>query len=111
MISSNPSLGFDLHPCAVTESESVKLKHHWLQPLHRWLSSREVHRPRSARWLCKLIPAQCPFERDIQIGAWHWHIPPLCKLNPFYEDLMLLRFRALSFLADECGEDVTPYCR
>ncbi|WP_333254065.1 MULTISPECIES: Mo-dependent nitrogenase C-terminal domain-containing protein [unclassified Microcoleus] len=27
-----------------------------------------------------------------------------------YEELVGLRFRLLSFLADVCGEDVTPYC-
>ncbi|WP_069791510.1 Mo-dependent nitrogenase C-terminal domain-containing protein [Cyanobacterium sp. IPPAS B-1200] len=37
-------------------------------------------------------------------------IPPLCKFNPLYEDLMMLRFRALSFLS-EIGEDITPYCQ
>ncbi|NJR60273.1 MAG: hypothetical protein HC769_16410 [Cyanobacteria bacterium CRU_2_1] len=38
------------------------------------------------------------------------HIPPLCKLNPFYEEIMMLRFKALQFLADVCCEDVTIYC-
>ncbi|MDY7024694.1 MAG: Mo-dependent nitrogenase C-terminal domain-containing protein, partial [Cyanobacteriota bacterium] len=37
------------------------------------------------------------------------HIPPLCKLNPVYDELISLRFRALCYLADECGEDITPY--
>jgi hypothetical protein len=36
------------------------------------------------------------------------HIPAMCKLNPLYDQLVGLRFRALSYLADECGEDVTP---
>ncbi|OKH57096.1 Mo-dependent nitrogenase C-terminal domain-containing protein [Scytonema sp. HK-05] len=33
-------------------------------------------------------------------------IPPLRKLNPAYEQVVSLRFKALSYLADECGEDV-----
>jgi hypothetical protein len=33
----------------------------------------------------------------------------LCKLNPLYEQLVGLRFRALSYLADDCGEDVSQY--
>jgi tellurite resistance protein len=37
------------------------------------------------------------------------HIPPMCKINPLYEQLVGLRFRALSYLADKCGEDVSPY--
>jgi hypothetical protein len=61
--------------------------------------------------LCKLIPAQCPFERDVKFfGHTLFHIPPLCKLNPLYEEVVALRFRGLCYLADECGEDVTPYC-
>ncbi|MFM7527545.1 MAG: Mo-dependent nitrogenase C-terminal domain-containing protein [Nodosilinea sp.] len=36
------------------------------------------------------------------------HIPPMCKINPLYEQLVGLRFQALSYLANECGEDVTP---
>lgn len=38
-----------------------------------------------------------------------YHIPPLCKLNPLYNEVMALRFRALSYLSDTCGEDITPY--
>lgn len=71
----------------------------------------KVHHPRVAKLICKVIPACCPFERDVQIlGRTLLHIPPLCKLNPFYNQLMELRFRALSYLADECGEDITGYC-
>jgi hypothetical protein len=38
-----------------------------------------------------------------------FHVPPLCELNPFYNELVFLRFRALSYLSDVCGEDVTKY--
>ncbi|MEH1922571.1 Mo-dependent nitrogenase C-terminal domain-containing protein [Nostoc sp.] len=59
----------------------------------------------------KAIPAQCPFERDITLfGRKLLHIPPMCKLNPLYEEVVGLRFKALCYLADECGEDVTAYC-
>lgn len=37
-------------------------------------------------------------------------IPPLCKLNPLYEEVIALRFRAQCYLADNCGEDVSLYC-
>ncbi|HEY9600975.1 MAG TPA: Mo-dependent nitrogenase C-terminal domain-containing protein [Allocoleopsis sp.] len=83
-----------------------------LQPLRQWLDQIEIHDPKTARFLCTLIPAQCPFERDIMLfGRKVGHIPPLCKLNPFYEQLVSLRFRALCFLADQCGEDIEQYCR
>jgi tellurite resistance protein len=82
-----------------------------LSPVRDWLDGFAVHDPRLARFLCKMIPSQCPFERDISLfGHKVVHIPPLCKLNPLYEQLVGLRFRSLCYLADECGEDVTPYC-
>ncbi len=82
-----------------------------LHPVRDWLDQMEIHDPKVARFLCKLIPSQCPFERDINLfGRRVAHIPPLCKLNPLYEQLVSLRFRALSYLADDCGEDVSSYC-
>lgn len=82
-----------------------------LQPLRQWLDQIEIYDPKTARFLCTVIPAQCPFERDIMLfGRKIGHIPPLCKLNPFYEQLVSLRFRALCFLADQCGEDIEQYC-
>ena len=58
-----------------------------------------------------MIPTQCPFERDISLfGRTIVSIPPLCKLNPLYEELIGLRFRALCYLADDCGEDIGCYC-
>ena len=63
-----------------------------------------------AHFLCKMIPSQCPFERDVVLfGRKVVHIPAMCKLNPLYEQLVGLRFRALSFLADTCDEDVSRY--
>ncbi|MEM7770211.1 MAG: Mo-dependent nitrogenase C-terminal domain-containing protein [Cyanobacteria bacterium P01_E01_bin.6] len=82
-----------------------------LRPVKDWLDELNIHDPSVARFLCKMIPPQCPFERDVQLfGKKVVHIPPMCKLNPLYEQLVGIRFRALSYLADDCGEDVTPYC-
>lgn len=82
-----------------------------LAPVRHWLDDLHVHEPRLAHFLVKLIPAQCPFERDIVLfGHKLVHIPPLCKLNPLYEQLVSLRFRALCYLADDCGEDISAYC-
>ena len=81
-----------------------------LHPVKDWLEGMEVKDPRLARFVCKVIPPQCPFERDINLfGRTIAHIPPLCKLNPLYEQFTTLRFRSLSYLADDCGEDVTKY--
>lgn len=90
---------------------SPKPKFEILQPLRQWLNTIEVCNPVMAHRLCKIIPSQCPFERDIKFfGRTLFHIPPLCKLNPLYEEVVGLRFRALCYLADECGEDISPYC-
>jgi hypothetical protein len=79
--------------------------------LRSWLDRLTINNQEQAEMLCRLIPAQCPFERDIKIfGKTIAHIPPLCKLNPFYEELVSLRFRALCYLADECDEDISGYC-
>jgi hypothetical protein len=81
-------------------------------PINQAFEAIEVNNPKVARWICQLIPPQCPFERDITLfGHTLFHIPALCKINPVYEQLMQLRFQALVFLADQCGEDVTEYCR
>jgi tellurite resistance protein len=81
-----------------------------LRSIREWLDKLEIHDPTVARFLCKMIPSQCPFERDVKLfGRKIVHIPPMCKINPLYEQLVGLRFRALSYLADDCGEDVSPY--
>jgi hypothetical protein len=76
-----------------------------LTPLRQWLDTLEI-RDRDLAWfLYKAIPGQCPFERDIVLfGHKVLHIPPLCKLNPLYEQLVGLRFRAMCYLVDCCGE-------
>ena len=81
------------------------------QLLQQWLEGLEINEEQTARRIVKLIPAQCPFEREIQMfGRVVLRIPALCKFNPLYEQLVGLRFRALCFLVDSCGEDITPYC-
>ncbi len=81
------------------------------RPLRKWLNNIDIHDLKLAHRLCQLIPAQCPFEREFKLlGRTLISIPPLCKLNPLYEELITLRFRAICYLADECGEDISTYC-
>lgn len=81
---------------------------HFFQQL---IDKLEIKQEQTARLIVKLIPAQCPFAREIQVfGKVIFRIPPLCKFNPLYEQLIALRFRALCFLADQCGEDIMSYC-
>lgn len=95
-------------------STSITLRHlhkDLLHPVREWLENIQIHNSKLAHFLCKAIPAQCPFERDVILfGRKLLHIPAMCKLNPLYEQLVSLRFKALCYLADECGEDVTVYC-
>jgi hypothetical protein len=79
--------------------------------LRQWLNEVEINNATLAHVICKVVPTQCPFERDISLfGHTFFHIPPLCKLNPFYEEIVSLRFRALCYLADGCHEDISRYC-
>ena len=80
-------------------------------PLRQWLNRLEIRNATLAHLICRVIPVQCPFECDICLfGCITIHIPPLCKLNPLYEEVVALRFRSLCYLADECNQDVRCYC-
>ncbi len=82
-----------------------------LTPVKNWLDRVQIKDQRLARFLCRAIPSQCPFERDVVLfGKKIMHIPAMCKINPLYDQLIGLRFRSLSYLADECGEDVSEFC-
>lgn len=77
-----------------------------LEPIKRRIESISVENPGRAHRIVSLIPADCPFERDLKLfGRVVAHIPPMCKLNPLYEELVMLRFKAMCYLVDECGED------
>ncbi|MBW4635933.1 MAG: Mo-dependent nitrogenase C-terminal domain-containing protein [Iphinoe sp. HA4291-MV1] len=95
----------------VNQNQVIQPKIDLLQPLRCKLDSLEIQNRKLATFIAKMIPAQCPFERDILLfGRKVAHIPPMCKLNPLYDELVGLRFRALCYLADVCGEDVQSYC-
>ncbi|NJL41217.1 MAG: nitrogenase [Leptolyngbyaceae cyanobacterium RM2_2_4] len=97
----------------ISPKENQGRKPHYdpLQPVRQWLDSVEIRDPKVARLISRLIPAQCPFERDVSLfGRTVAHIPPLCKLNPLYDQFVGLRFRSLCFLVDQCGEDIQSYC-
>lgn len=94
---------------AYQENLQLSKKAHFapLQPIRQWLDNIEIRDAKFALILYKAIPSQCPFARDIKIfGRKIAHIPPLCKLNPFYDQLVSLRFRALCYLVDRCGMDI-----
>ncbi|MBC7882885.1 MAG: nitrogenase, partial [Anaerolineae bacterium] len=42
--------------------------------------------------------ATCPFARRVRIFHKVIVIPPLCKFNPVYEQLVHLRIRAMAYL-------------
>jgi hypothetical protein len=93
---------------SITTLTSLIVVNTLLQPIRQWLESIKIEDYQLARLLCTIIPASCPFEREIKLrNRTIVYIPPLCKLNPFYEQLVELRFKALTYLADECGEDLT----
>ncbi|AFY70743.1 Mo-dependent nitrogenase family protein [Thalassoporum mexicanum PCC 7367] len=82
-----------------------------LEPVKEWMDHLDIKDQRLAKFICKVVPAQCPFERDVYLfGKKIMHIPAMCKINPLFDQLMGLRFKSLSYLADECGQDVSKYC-
>ncbi len=96
------------HPSPIQPPRSLLRR--MLRPISHWIDSLPVKNPSQARYIARTIPAQCPFERELNLfGRTVAHIPPLCKLNPLYEEVVALRFRALCYLADECGEDITAF--
>ncbi len=80
-----------------------------LSPVQDRMNGFEIRNRRVAHLICRTIPSQCPFERDLGVLGYTVHVPPLCKLNPLFEELMDLRFRALTYLAEQCNEDITAY--
>jgi len=94
----------------IEENPQAKNRFNLLQKLRQYLDEIEIDNRQVAKLIAKLIPAQCPFERDIVVfGRKIAHIPPLCKFNPLYDQLVGLRFRALCYLVDKCGEDIQSY--
>ncbi|MEA5479370.1 Mo-dependent nitrogenase C-terminal domain-containing protein [Pseudanabaena galeata UHCC 0370] len=94
------------------ETNSQHEEHHpsVLEPVKEWLDHMDIHDSRLANLICKVVPAQCPFERDVVLfGRKIMHIPAMCEINPLYDQLVGLRFRSLSYLADK-GEDISKYC-
>lgn len=82
-----------------------------LFPARQWLDNMTIDNSAFAHRLCKMIPSQCPFEREVKVlGRTLLKIPPMCKLNPLYNEVIALRFRAMCYLADSCGEDISIYC-
>ena len=69
--------------------------------LRHTLAAIEIHDPSLAQFLCWCIPASCPFHRTITVLGYSISIPPLCQLNPLYEELMGLRCRALQSLTQK----------
>lgn len=102
-VSQNPQITY----ASVTLGQTSRKRFDLLKPIRQWLDNLSIHNRTLARCLYRIIPGQCPFERDIVLfGRKLGHIPPLCKLNPLYEQLVSLRFRCLCYLVDECGETI-----
>lgn len=95
------------HPSPAPSTPGEPLKP--LGFLRRRIDHITVSHARLAHLICRAIPSNCPFERVITLGNYTLHIPALCHLNPVYDELMALRFRALTYLAEVRGEDISGY--
>lgn len=69
--------------------------------VQNWVNSIELHSIFQAKLVCWIIPSNCPFARNVQLGKFNLSVPPLCKINPLYEQLSNLRVRALVYLEHE----------
>ncbi|MDX2256835.1 MAG: Mo-dependent nitrogenase C-terminal domain-containing protein [Pseudanabaenaceae cyanobacterium bins.39] len=109
------ALGQEIKPIDDLKQKLEATHHHehhpdLLEPVKEWLDHMDIHDARLANLICKVIPAQCPFERDIFLfGRKIMHIPAMCEINPLYDQLVGLRFRSLNYLAEK-GEDISKYC-
>ncbi|WP_081588104.1 Mo-dependent nitrogenase C-terminal domain-containing protein [Gloeocapsa sp. PCC 7428] len=64
----------------------IALPFNLLDVVRKWLDSIQICDPIAAQFICKLIPARCPFERKINFfNCFMIHIPPLCHFNPIYQ--------------------------
>ncbi|WP_375511857.1 Mo-dependent nitrogenase C-terminal domain-containing protein [uncultured Nostoc sp.] len=91
--------------------KKANLDNNLLSKIRYQLESVEIHDYHLAKLLCKVIPSNCPFERTVTVfGRTLFQIPPLCKINPLYEQIVALRFKCLLYLVNECGEDARKYC-
>ena len=80
-----------------------------LRPIRRWINSITVKKTRFAHFVCRLIPCECPCKHDVILFERKlFQLPPLCKLNPLYNELVELRLRALTYLSIY-EVDVTQY--
>ncbi|TAD76412.1 MAG: hypothetical protein EA001_12260 [Oscillatoriales cyanobacterium] len=78
-----------------------------IRPIQDRIDRIEIRDRDMALLIYRLIPGRCPFEREVRLfGRLLLRIPPLCKLNPFYDQLVALRFRAMCYLVDQCGMDL-----
>ena len=109
------ALGQEITPINELRLKIEEASHHdehhpdLLEPVKEWLDHMDIHDSRLANLICKVVPAQCPFERDVVLfGRKIMHIPAMCEINPLYDQLVGLRFRALTYLADK-GEDISKY--
>ena len=93
---------FELSDVVLEELHPHRIGQGPLEGMRTWLDQLNPEDPHVASFIVSLIPAQCPFERDIVLfGQKIVHIPPMCKLNPLYEQLVGLRFRCLNSLPAE----------
>ena len=75
------------------------------RPDGHWIASAGFTPTRLAR----LIPAKGPFERDVKLFGWKLvHIPPMCKVNPLYDQLVALRFPYLRRLGSMPWPPIIP---
>lgn len=63
------------------------------------INSASAFSEADALFIVGFIPSTCPFERDVYLYKLKlFHIPPICKINPYYKEIVNLKLRAIDSL-------------
>ena len=82
----------------------LQVQDRWLSFLKTQIDRVQINSSAQAQWICKLLPSSCPFERNFTLFGHSFHSPALCQLNPLFPQLMLLRYKALTYIASNSAQ-------
>lgn len=82
-----------------------------LRPVRQWLDRGSIPNPLVARFLCKVIPVQCPSLARHQTLRSPGAAPSrFCASSiRFTSNWLPFDARALCYLVDECGADIQAF--
>lgn len=61
------------------------------------MNDSKIMKQRFIEFLATILPDFCPFSRTFDFKLFKITIPPLCTLNPFYQDIMKVKLKRLGY--------------